>query len=68
MANADDLMNVISTAELERRWAAMHAQMDEQDIDILSMAGVFKQIKPDMKNFELRYSIGSSIQPSQFDG
>lgn len=37
MANAGDVMNAISTAELERRWAAVRAAMDDRDIDILVM-------------------------------
>lgn len=32
-----DVMNPISTAELERRWEAVRAAMDEQGIDILLM-------------------------------
>lgn len=37
MASAGDVMNAISTAELERRWAAVRAAMDDRDIDILVM-------------------------------
>ncbi len=37
MANIDDVMNAISTAELERRWAAIRTKMVEQGIDILVM-------------------------------
>ncbi len=57
MSGMERVVNPISTGELERRWKAVRAAMEEQSIDVLIMQGFNEFIGGYVKYFTVLFVV-----------